>query len=533
MLLQACTIQNLTAQFNEQALFKHLNFQLFQGKISALIGANGQGKSILLSLLTNHILLPHFSTGRITWNISFSHLTQKSTNSTPNQTIADALGIVDLYQAFTRIKQGTAEFSDYELTEQSWHLPAEWQKLLIDANLPTDLSFNIYKLSEGQQIKLILCRLFLLKDHYLLLDEPSNHLDQESRHWLITNIKNHPAGCLVVSHDRYLLDQIHHTFVLNSFGLTEYHCNYSKYKQLSDLKLEALQTDIKQQKSKLIELEKQKAIQLEKSAQRRKVLKKTKQLRKEPDKFILHAKKAQAQNAEAKLNTQYVSQKSLNLQTIAEKKELIEKIKPQSFCFNTNKVKSIEILRLKDLTLPHCKLKPIHFSLFANEKIHLTGQNGIGKSTLLKVINQNSCSTTEFFKAAHTFYLDQNFSFLKPHLNAIENLRQFNTQLSDLNFRTELGKIRLKTDKALMPLSQLSGGEQLKVALLCISLCEKPIELLLLDEPDNHLDIDSKILFANAIHFFDGAVMLVSHDPYFVKECNITESFNFNALKKT
>ena len=226
MTQQACTIKNLSVQFAHEPLFQHLNFELPATQCSALIGRNGQGKSVLMSLLTQ-AHRPNYASGEVIWQMPFAYLSQLERLN--NCTLAEALDVSDLYASFQRIEQSTASFEDYDRVEHAWHQPTEWLKLLESANLPTDLSSSVSQLSEGQKTKLALCRLFLQTEHYLLLDEPSNHLDHASRAWLSQKILQHPAGCLVISHDRTLLNQISNTYVLNDFGLQHFHCNYTEY----------------------------------------------------------------------------------------------------------------------------------------------------------------------------------------------------------------------------------------------------------------------------------------------------------------
>ena len=155
----------------------------------------------------------------------------------------------------------------------------------------------------------------------------------------------------------------------------------------------------------------------------------------------------------------------------------------------------------------------------------MQGVNGSGKSTLLKTIQGDvSPLSGEMIKAGNSIYLDQNFGFLNLEQDAVSNLQMFNSSINATEWRTLLGQLRLRRDKGVMPLKHLSGGERLKIALLGLSQYSEPIDLLLLDEPENHLDIDSRKLLATAIANFNGAVILVSHDAYFAAECGINDA---------
>lgn len=180
------------------------------------------------------------------------------------------------------------------------------------------------------------------------------------------------------------------------------------------------------------------------------------------------------------------------------------------------------------MKLPYASQQKIKLSLQAGEKNHLKGANGIGKSTLLKHIVQhvnNFEVSPEIYFSGNVLYLDQNFSLLNDELSVLENLARFNSTLLEVEWRNLLGQLRIRREKSLLKLAQLSGGEKLKVALLAISHSQENIDLLLLDEPENHLDLESKQLLAQAIQQFQGAIILVSHDDYFVEQCGICSEY--------
>lgn len=160
MTQQACVISQLTLEFPSKVMFKQLNFSLEYRQVSALIGRNGQGKSLLLQLLQE--ICPteemHIS-GQITWQTKHAYLSQLMRLS--SATIAEALEIDHLYKALQRVEQGEAEYDDYDLLEGKWDLPSVWETLLRSAQLPTDLKFPVHQLSEGQKTKLALAALFL------------------------------------------------------------------------------------------------------------------------------------------------------------------------------------------------------------------------------------------------------------------------------------------------------------------------------------------------------------------------------------
>lgn len=530
MTQQACVISNLSLEFPTQILFNQLNFVLFSGQISALIGRNGLGKSLLFKLLNAQNDSKLAFSGQVAWNMPHDYLAQLQRLNA--ETIAGALEVEHLHFAFQRIENSTASFEDFDLVENCWELPAQWQHILLNAKLPTDLDFPVDHLSEGQKTKLALCRLFLKHDHYLLLDEPSNHLDASARTWLIESIQAHKAGVCMISHDRQLLNYAQHIYALTELGLQHISGNYQDYIRQYQLQLNALTQSIQQEKRELKQLKQQHQQTLLKAQKR---TRKAIQLRESNSqaKILLDFKKEQAGQSFGKLKAQLVRQNEESYANLTEKQTQLEKIKPQKFAFHFSSTQSGEVLRLNDIQLPYPSQQKIKLAVYAGQKIHLKGQNGIGKSTLLKMIHQyepmqDQNKSADIFRTGISVYLDQNFSLFNDELTVLQNLALFNGHLLEVEWRNLLGNLRIRREKSFLKFSQLSGGEKLKVALLALSHAQHNIDLLLLDEPDNHLDIESKELLAQALTQFKGAVILVSHDEYFVKQCGIFEEYLLN-----
>lgn len=525
MTQQACVISQLSLEFPSKVMFQQLNFSLESHQVSALIGRNGQGKSLLMQMLNQTLKSDSILTsGQISWHVKHAYLPQL--HRLAAQTIAEALDILDVYHVFKRVEQGVANFDDYDFLEGKWDLPTLWNNLLESAGLPTDLDFPVKNLSEGQKTKLALSCLFLKSDHYLLLDEPSNHLDQESRKWLIDHLRKHPAGALIISHDRNLLNEVDHIYHLNEHGLHHTTGNYEKFYGQYQTHVAALEQSVQQGQRDVKHMKQKQHEVLMKAQKRERAGNKLRESNSQA-KILLDFKKEQAGQSIAAIQSQHQRQISNSQNDLTDKKMRLETVKPQQFVFPTFHKKSGEILRIKKLKLKYGTQKPIDLAVQAAEKIHITGQNGIGKSTLLKAIQaQKEQPSDSIHLFVECFYLDQNFSFLCDEITVIENLTQMNSELSELEWRNLLGQLRIRGDKGTQLLSQLSGGEKLKIALLALSQIQPTPELLLLDEPENHLDIESRELLATALQSYEGAVLLISHDQTFVESCAIHESFS-------
>lgn len=199
---QICFFNQLTLQWGNEPLWSDLNATLPAG-LTALVGPNGHGKSALLGVLAGR----HPPTqGQVTWSVPFYYQAQLDPLAGPR--VAEALGVGLQFDAFTRLERGEAEPSDLEQVADHWHRPGEWAKRLTEAGLAPDLSLPVDALSGGQRTRLALCRALLHAGRYLLLDEPSNHLDSAGRRWLLQALAAHPGGALVVSHDRTLLNDV-------------------------------------------------------------------------------------------------------------------------------------------------------------------------------------------------------------------------------------------------------------------------------------------------------------------------------------
>ncbi|USA54653.1 ATP-binding cassette domain-containing protein [Acinetobacter sp. C32I] len=521
MTQQACIVSNLSLEFAQRIHFDSLCFQLPLHQFTGLIGCNGQGKSLLMSLLHEQIKFKLPYSGQISWQCPHQYLAQLQ--RVQADTIAQALHIEDLYQCFKRIQHGTAAFADYDQVEHLWHLPTEWQQLLQSADLPIDLDTPIQYLSEGQKTKLALCRLFLLKDHYLLLDEPSNHLDTRGREWLIEQMSQHPTGGLIISHDRQLLSHVQGIFSLNQLGLHYYGGNYTLYLQQYQQQVESLIQAVQQEKRELKQLKEQQHHSQMKAQKRKKAGEKLRASGSQAP-ILLDAKKEQSEQSLSHLRKQQSKQLADAKDELQQKQIQLEHLKSQSFEFAHIARKSGEILRCHQLQLAYAKTNPINLAIKAGEKLRLRGANGTGKSTLLKTLQGLIPPLTgEVYCKVTSTYLDQRLSLLNDTISALEYLQHIDPELTEQQGRTLLGNLQIRRDKALMPISTLSGGERLKVALLALK--QQTVELLLLDEPENHLDIESRELLAQAIHSFNGAVILVSHDETFVEACRITTSY--------
>ncbi|HPE61331.1 MAG TPA: ATP-binding cassette domain-containing protein [Thiolinea sp.] len=511
-----CHFSNLSQQFDQHPVFTGLSATL-TGGLTGLLGRNAQGKSVLLALLAR---LRPASSGHVRWFVPFHHVGQLQ--RLQGTRIADALGVGALYDCFERLQAGTADEADYLRLEGYWHLPPQWDSALHEAGLSFPLSAPVAHLSGGEQTRLALCRAFLLPDHYLLLDEPGNHLDADGHQWLQTRLAAHPAGALLVTHERTLLQQVARILELDQHGLHDYGGNYAVYRNIRDAQNAALDQQLGTLKQQQRQQQRKQQDALEKAAQRRK---QGEGQRDSQSRLLLGARKNRADSSLSQLKQQ---QRQRSVQLASERQGLQEQqetIKPQSLRFAPVAPAASLCLHASALQLPHVQHPPLTLTLHQGERWQIQGSNGSGKSTLLRVIagleqpRAGRCSVH-----GRCVYLDQHFSLLDAADSALGNLQRLHPDQDETRLRTALAGLRLRGDKSLTPIHHLSGGERLKVALLAVLLGEQAPNLLLLDEPDNHLDLDSRLLLEQTLASYPGTLLLVSHDPVLVEALNISRS---------
>lgn len=477
-----------------------------------MVGENGCGKSTLAkSLIQQSTQVAHFGL--------VGYLSQEL--SPFFGTVAEKLRVASILEALKRCEDGQILEKDFDLLENNWDIKAVLEKQLDAYELPGTILDKAYtSLSGGMRTRLNLLTLERQRCDFYILDEPSNHLDRKSRGWLMQWIKSHP-NCLIISHDLTLLEQSEIILELNSKGLHRYQGGWNDYlasKKQQELEVErkVAQTQHSLAKSLKAKQKNQETLQ----AKQNKAHKERQQSNQA--KIILDKKKATSEATGARLAG--LTEKRISEATKAHataKQELIE-LKQQSFRVSPVEVHSKQHLILDQIVLPYGHKNPISLQLACGEHLWLSGDNGSGKSTLLKMVQGTiKPQTGSISKPKETAFLDQHFTFLNQSDSLLDNFSRLSPGLSEAEYRTILAQLRLRRESALQPVSTLSGGETLKLALAVLFSGLYSPPLLLLDEPDNHLDLASKTLLLSALKQYQGSLILVSHDINFVKALEI------------
>ncbi|WP_444892239.1 ABC-F family ATP-binding cassette domain-containing protein [Microbulbifer sp. TRSA001] len=509
-----CSIKNLSLNFPEKSLFKGIHLD-FPSGFTGLVGNNGSGKSTFLEALIGKLKPEQ---GSITWYTDYLKVDQVSSNS--NKRIVDLFDPTGLYDCFSRIESGNQSEEDLIRVSDSWELPTIWQQHLYSAGINLTLDTPIGNLSGGERVRLALINAFSHKKHYLLLDEPSNHLDSDGRKWLQQKIRNHSAGILMVSHDRSLLQQADTIVELVSGKLRTYGGNYSHYKKEKEIQRQSVEKKIESTKKNIKSLNKLKQSSAEKTTTRKNQGKK---LKGSQCKSLLDAKKDRAGQSLGKLTRNLDRQyHKLKLDLESCQKDYKSHKLPNMQLSKTGLTGGIR-LYVEDLKLPYgIQSDPISLTMHSGDRWHICGANGSGKTTLLKIIAGRVKPRSGLCKTfGSCFYLDQSLSQLNGNLSALETLSRLHPD-KDTNFwRTALATMNIRGDSALRSTNTLSGGERLKVALLAATRGTEAPDLLLLDEPDNHLDLESRIALETALVEYPGTFLLISHDSTFVENVGV------------
>ncbi|EKS19040.1 ABC-F family ATP-binding cassette domain-containing protein [Streptococcus sp. F0441] len=502
IILQANKIER---SFAGEVLFDNINLQVDERDRIALVGKNGAGKSTLLKILVGE---EEPTSGEINKkkDISLSYLAQDSRFESENTIYDEMLHVFDdLRRTETQLRQMELEMGE-KSGEDLDKLMADYDRLsenfrqaggfTYEADIRAILNgfkfdesmwqMKIAELSGGQNTRLALAKMLLEKPNLLVLDEPTNHLDIETIAWLENYLVNYSGALIIVSHDRYFLDKVATvTLDLTKHSLDRYVGNYSRFVELKEQKLATKAKNYEKQQKEIAALEDFVNRNLVRASTTKRAQSRRKQLEKME-----------------RLDKPETSKKSANM------------------TFQSEKTSGNVVLTVENAAIGYdgeILSEPINLDLRKMNAVAIVGPNGIGKSTFIKSI----VDQIPFIKGEKRFganvevgYYDQTQSKLTPSNTVLDELWNDFKLTPEVEIRNRLGAFLFSGDDVKKSVGMLSGGERARLLLAKLSMENN--NFLILDEPTNHLDIDSKEVLENALIDFDGTLLFVSHDRYFI-----------------
>ncbi|VPD87675.1 ABC transporter ATP-binding protein [Streptococcus pneumoniae] len=502
IILQANKIER---SFAGEVLFDNINLQVDERDRIALVGKNGAGKSTLLKILVGE---EEPTSGEINKkkDISLSYLAQDSRFESENTIYDEMLHVFnDLRRTERQLRQMELEMgeksgedldklmSDYDRLSENFRqaggftYEADIRAILNGFKFDESMwQMKIAELSGGQNTRLALAKMLLEKPNLLVLDEPTNHLDIETIAWLENYLVNYSGALIIVSHDRYFLDKVATiTLDLTKHSLDRYVGNYSRFVELKEQKLATEAKNYEKQQKEIASLEDFVNRNLVRASTTKRAQSRRKQLEKME-----------------RLDKPEAGKKAANM------------------TFQSEKTSGNVVLTVENTAIGYdgeVLSQPINLDLRKMNAVAIVGPNGIGKSTFIKSIVDQIL----FIKGEKRFganvevgYYDQTQSKLTPSNTVLDELWNDFKLTPEVEIRNRLGAFLFSGDDVKKSVGMLSGGE--KARLLLAKLSMENNNFLILDEPTNHLDIDSKEVLENALIDFDGTLLFVSHDRYFI-----------------
>lgn len=494
--------EEVSKSYGENLIIRKASFQINQGEKIGFIGDNGAGKSTLLKIISGEIK-PDGGKIERSKGLRIGYLSQevdldskKSIYEEAEEVFRELLAIEKRMHQLAgmmgedskNLKQIIEEYGKLEEEFESkggYDYQARLKMVLSGFGFREgDLERSVEGLSGGERARLCYAKLLLSEPDLLLLDEPTNHLDLEAIEWLEEYLASYKGAVVVVSHDRYFLDRVaEKIWELEGGILRCYQGNYTRY-------LEQREQHILQQ-AKIYKLQRE-------------------EIRRQED-FI--RRNIAGQNSRQAQSRKKMLEKMRKVEKPIREREIV--VDFSSELRGGNKVLEVSNLSKSFPTKP--LFKNVSFSLQRGDRLGVIGPNGTGKTTLLRIImgkERADNGRVRIGKGIRLGYYDQYLAQLNPQSTVLEEVRSASPQMKDEELRTFLGKLLFTKEEVFSPIGNLSGGEQARVLLAKLML--KKVNFLILDEPTNHLDIKSRKVLEEALLRYDGTILLVSHDRYFL-----------------
>ncbi len=516
------TLERVSWQLPDgRLLFSDLD-ETFDARPTGLVGRNGVGKSVLARLLAGR-LSP--TRGRCLRSGPVAWLPQQIDTS-PRATVADLAGLGEPLAALHRIEQGSSDIVDFEALGERWQLREQLQAELERMQLHgVSADTPVPQLSGGQRMRVALAGAFLSGADFLVLDEPSNHLDAHGRQLLREQLRRWPRGLLVVSHDRELLGDMQRIVELTSLGLRSHGGNYGFYAARSSEERRLAAETLQQRRHERRQGEQ--ALREQQEKRERRIARGNRQAaHSNQAPILLGRQKQRAQASAGKAHLQQQQQREHldeQVRQAASEVEVAASVVLLPVAAGDGAPERVAVLEEVVLPFVDGTLARIDLLLRRGERLALTGRNGSGKSVLLKVLAERLRPLRGTVRAnAPLAWLDQHLALPVPGASAMAQLRHANPAMAEADLRTRLALLGLDAGRARQPVESLSGGERMKLALACALYAQPPAQLLLLDEPANHLDLEAMQALEAMLRDWPGTLLVAAHDEAFLRGIGIT-----------
>ncbi|MCX2730167.1 ABC-F family ATP-binding cassette domain-containing protein [Saccharopolyspora sp. NFXS83] len=516
---------------DDTPVFDELSFTVGGGR-TGLVAPNGAGKSTLLKLIAGQ---HRPQSGSVTVHGVVGHLPQ-SLPLAGELTVAEVLEIAPVLSALRAIEAGDVEEHHFAAVGNDWDIEerarAELDRLgLGDVALDRPLG----TLSGGQVVSLGLAAQLLKRPDVLLLDEPTNNLDRDARHRLHSVLEEWNGCLLLVGHDRELLDRMDRIAELDRGEMRWYGGNFTDYEAALRAEQEAAERNVRNAEQE-VKREKRERQQARERADRRASNAARNVKSAGLPKILAGARKRRAQESAGRADgthAQRVEEAKAKLDEAGRALRDEEKISlalPGTRMPAGRTAFLGEGLRVGHAGRPVFAEPGVDLAIRGPERVALTGANGSGKSTLLRLITGELVPEHgEITRAeGRIAYLSQRLDLLDTGRTVAENLRAFAPELPQSQFMHVLARFLFKGDRIHLPVEVLSGGERLRATLACVLCAEPAPQLLLLDEPTNNLDLVSVGQLEGALHAYEGALVVVSHDDRFLTEIGVTRRLHLS-----
>lgn len=503
-------INKLEKSYNGEVIFSDVDFEVKTGERIAIVGRNGAGKTTLMKIIAG---VESYDEGNISKGkqVTMGYLTQQMTldsyDTVMNEmkkpfkdviniedkmnTLTDWLSIhadayeQDLYKE--KLSQYEALSNQYELMD-GYNYESKIKTVLTGLDFKeSDFDRQIQSFSGGQKTRLSMAQMLLSEPDLLLLDEPTNHLDMETTEWLENYLTHFKGAIVIISHDRYFLDKIVNQVYDVALGsVKKYVGNYSKFLKERDAHYEKVMAEYERQQSEIKKLET----------------------------FV-----------EKNITRASTSGMAKSRRKVLERMERIEKprldAKSAQINFEINRATGEDVLKVQNLDIGYSKsiTPPINLEVKRHDRIAIIGPNGIGKSTLIKTIAQKIPAlggNIVYGSNIQIGYYDQKQAEFTSNMTILDYVWNQYSHMPEKDIRTILGRFLFTQEEVKKVINDLSGGEKARLQLALLMLEKNNV--LILDEPTNHLDIDSKEMLEQALQNFEGTLLFVSHDRYFINE---------------